>query len=75
MLVYHEISLDLKVLEDRQLQKALSISFAPTATLKLRGNSNSCWNPSEYSGWWTPEYSVQNGSATERGLAKGKLAR
>jgi hypothetical protein len=73
--VYHEISVDLNVLADRQLRNALRISFAPTATLKLRGNSNRCWDPSEYSGWWTLEYSVQNGSATERALAKGKLAR
>jgi len=35
MPIYHEISVDLKVLANRQLQKALSISFAPTATLKL----------------------------------------
>ena len=73
--VYHKISVDLNVLADRQFWNALRISFAPTATLKLRGNSNSCWDPSEYSGWWTLEYSVQNGSATERALAKGKLAR
>lgn len=73
--VYHEISVDLNVLADRQLRNALRISFAPTATLKLRGNSNNCWDPSEYSGWWTLEYSVRNGSTTKRGLAKGKLAR
>jgi hypothetical protein len=73
--VYHEISVDLNVLADQQLRNALSISFAPTATLKLRGNTNSCWDPSEYSGWWTLEYSVQNGSVTERALAKGKLVR
>ena len=73
--VYPEISVDLNVLADRQLQKALRISVAPTATLKLRGNTNSCWDLSEFSGWWTLEYSVQNASATERGLAKAKLAR
>lgn len=72
--VYHEISVDLNVLADQQLRNALGVSFAPKATLKLRGNSNFCWEPSEAGGWWTLEYSVENKSATERGLAKGNLA-
>lgn len=72
--VYHEISVDLNVVADQQLRNALGISFAPKATLKLRGNSNNCWEPSKASGWWTLEYSVQNNSSSERGLAKGNLA-
>lgn len=73
--VYHEISVYMDVKADQPLQNALGISFDPNATIRLQGNSNACWDPSEDGSWWTLQYSVRKETVTEEAFAKGKLAR